>query len=210
MPNLAIATVLHSPYVGGKLTNFDASAADSKLKIFKITNGVAIVGDSTYQIFGAKNKIKAEWTNPNGSLTSAVISDDFKKLGSSEGRTIKEEGSFSDNYSSSPKKIDYEYELPFIAHAPMEPINCTANFMGNKIEVWAPTQSPQPIQNNIASTFGIPVENVIVHTLFCGGGFGRRLIWDFPFEAVEISANIGKPVKVIWWTPAETEKELVW
>jgi len=208
MPDLAIATVLHSPYIGGKLTSFDDTGVDSKLKIFKISNGVAIVGDSTYPVFDAKNKIKAVWDNPNKDLSSTVISEAFKKLSESDGMIVKEEGDFNYAYSNNAMKIDCEYEVPFIAHASMETINCTAYYQKNKIEIWVPTQSPQSIQSSISSAFNVPLENVIVHTLYSGGGFGRRLHSDFPFEAVEISQEIGKPVKVIWNREDDMQNDL--
>lgn len=121
---------------------------------------------------------------------------------------VKEEGDFNYAYSNNTMKIDCEYEVPFIAHASMETINCTAYYQKNKIEIWVSTQSPQPIQSSISSAFNVPLENVIVHTLYSGGGFGRRLHSDFPFEAVEISKEIGKPVKVIWNREDDMQNDL--
>jgi len=89
MPEMLIATVIHSPYVGGKLLNFDSSAADSKLKIFKISNGIAICGDSTWKVFDAKNKIKANWENPEKDLSSAVIMIHLKSSAKQAERSLK-------------------------------------------------------------------------------------------------------------------------
>ena len=207
MPEMIFATVVHSPYVGGKLLDFDSSAADSKLKIFKISNGIAICGDSTWKVFDAKNKIKANWENPEKDLSSDVISNSFKKLGEAGGTLIKEDGNFDDAFKNNSKKLEAEYELPFLAHAPMEAMNCSAYFQNNKIEVWAPTQSPQPVQSSLSQIFKVPIENVFVHSLFSGGGFGRRLNWDYPIEAVEISAELGKPVKVVWNRPDDMQND---
>ena len=94
--------------------------------------------------------------------------------------------------------IDAAYAYPFLPHASLEPQNCTAHVQGDRVEIWAPTQNPAPGAQMVAATLGIPVRNVAIHMIRCGGGFGRRLRNDYMIEAAVISQRTGAPVKLLW------------
>jgi isoquinoline 1-oxidoreductase subunit beta len=94
--------------------------------------------------------------------------------------------------------LDLRYEVPFLAHAPLEPMNCTASVSADAVDVWAPTQAPDDAREAAANTAGLPIERVTVHTTMLGGGFGRRAVSDFVVEAVEVSKAIGMPVQLLW------------
>jgi isoquinoline 1-oxidoreductase subunit beta len=100
-------------------------------------------------------------------------------------------------FDSAAIHLEATYEYPFQAHAPVEPMNCTADVRPDRCEVWAPSQTPETAQQNIVKTLGLPAESVQVHTTLLGGGFGRRLFVDYVDEAVELSKAIGKPVQVV-------------
>src|SRR2546430_13288210 len=114
------------------------------------------------------------------------------------GTIIRNDGDFEKAHASAAKKIDAVYEVPFLAHATMEPVNCTAHVRGDSCELWAPMQIPGAAAASVASALGIPRERVKVHVTLIGGGFGRRLIQDYAVEAALISRDAGAPVQVVW------------
>jgi isoquinoline 1-oxidoreductase beta subunit len=120
------------------------------------------------------------------------------RLASEPGTVIRSDGDFDKAHAAAARKIEAVYEVPFLAHATMEPVNCTAHVRGDSCELWAPTQIPGAAAESVASALGIPRERVIVHVTFIGGGFGRRLIQDYAVEAALISRDAGAPVQVVW------------
>jgi isoquinoline 1-oxidoreductase beta subunit len=120
------------------------------------------------------------------------------RLTSEPGTVIRSDGDFEKAHAAAARKIEAVYEVPFLAHATMEPVNCTAHVRGDSCELWAPTQIPGAAAESVASALGIPRERVKVHVTFIGGGFGRRLIQDYAVEAALISRDAGAPVQVVW------------
>jgi isoquinoline 1-oxidoreductase beta subunit len=120
------------------------------------------------------------------------------RLASEPGAVIRSDGDFDKAHAGAAKKIEAVYDVPFLAHATMEPVNCTAHVRGDSCELWAPTQIPGAAADSIASALGIPRDRVKVHVTFIGGGFGRRLIQDYAVEAALISRDAGAPVQVVW------------
>jgi isoquinoline 1-oxidoreductase beta subunit len=120
------------------------------------------------------------------------------RLASEPGAVIRSDGDFDKAHAAAATKIEAVYEVPFLAHATMEPMNCTAHFRDGECELWAPTQVPGAAAESVASALGIPRERVKVHVTFIGGGFGRRLIQDYAVEAALLSRDAGAPVQVVW------------
>ena len=120
------------------------------------------------------------------------------RFASAPGAVIRSDGDFDKAHAAADRRIEGVYEVPFLAHATMEPVNCTAHVRGDSCELWAPTQIPGAARASVASALGIPRENVKVHVTFIGGGFGRRLIQDYAVEAALISRDAGAPVQVVW------------
>src|SRR5207302_7164059 len=126
------------------------------------------------------------------------LSAAFEKAAQSPGKPVRNEGEVDKALASPAKPIAAVYEVPFLAHATMEPMNITVAPGSDQWESWAPTQSPQWVQSSIAKIAGIAPQRIIVHTLLSGGAFGRRYMADFPVEAAQIAKVVGKPIKLVW------------
>jgi isoquinoline 1-oxidoreductase beta subunit len=223
VPGMLFASVERSPVYGGTPRSFNADEVKSaasvravlELKSAHLTHqfgetsgpgsrnyscaGVAVVADSTWAAIEARKLLKVEWNEPPAaSETSASLREEMHRFASAPGTVIRSDGDFDKAHAAADKKIEAVYEVPFLAHATMEPGNCTAHVRGDSCELWAPTQIPGAARASVASALGIPHENVSVHVTFIGGGFGRRLIQDYAVEAALISRDAGAPVQVVW------------
>ncbi|MCH7478351.1 MAG: xanthine dehydrogenase family protein molybdopterin-binding subunit, partial [SAR324 cluster bacterium] len=163
----------------------------------EIPSGVAVVADSYWKARSATSAIKVEWAGGQTKLDSEGISAELKKLLDEPGKTVREDGD-ADAALAGVTWVEADYEAPHLAHATMEPMNCTAHVQGDRCEIWAPTQVPGPAREQVARALNLDQGNVVVHTTFLGGGFGRRLESDFVLEAAHVSRKVGRPVKVIW------------
>jgi isoquinoline 1-oxidoreductase beta subunit len=162
-------------------------------------SGVAVVADSTWAAMEARKALQVEWSEGEyAEETSAALKKKFEQLISSEATVIRSDGDFEKAHAGAAKKLEAIYEVPFLAHATMEPMNCTAHVAEAACELWAPTQIPGAAAESVAQALGIPKERVKVHVTFIGGGFGRRLIQDYAVEAALISREVRAPVKVVW------------
>jgi isoquinoline 1-oxidoreductase beta subunit len=223
IPGMLIASVERSPVYGGTPRRFNADEVKSsphvravfEVKSAHLTHqfgetsgpgsrnytcsGVAVVADSTWAAMQARKLLKVEWNEPpSASETTAGLREKMLRLTSEPGTVIRSDGDFEKAHAAAARKIEAVYEVPFLAHATMEPVNCTAHVRGDSCELWAPTQIPGAAAESVASALGIPRERVKVHVTFIGGGFGRRLIQDYAVEAALISRDAGAPVQVVW------------
>lgn len=202
LPGMVYATIKRPTAYGLKVKSFDASSAKGNINIhevFEISTGVAVVGRSTWEVFKAAEKIKVEWkeTDTVKFSTKATVEEAYKKL-NEPGGVIKELGDVDSILKTGKNIVEAVYEVPFLAHAPFEPMNCSVEIKNGKCEMWAPTQNPQRLRKDVAERLGIDQNDVTVHVTFLGGGFGRRLVSDFGLEAAEIAKKTGKPVKLTW------------
>jgi isoquinoline 1-oxidoreductase beta subunit len=200
VPDMKYAALARCEVMGGKVADFDASAAKQMPGVSfvdKISDSaVAVVADSTWNAIKARRALKVTWDEgPNKDLDSATIS---KSLHDTDESKAVKFFSAGDVAKAEGKKVEAVYELPFMAHAPLEPGNCTAHFRGTECEVWAPTQVPQDCRDTIAPLIGLKPEKVKVNITLLGGGFGRRLEHDYAVEAALLSKAINAPVKITW------------
>jgi len=200
VPEMKYAVLARCETVGGKVADFDASAAKQMPGVSfvgKISDSaVAVVADSTWNAIKARRVLKITWDDrANKELTSAAIFGDLHNADQSKPVKFYSAGDAS---KATGKKIEATYQLPFMAHAPMEPGNCTAHFRGAECEIWAPTQVPQDCRDTVAQLLGLKPEQVKVNITLLGGGFGRRLEHDYAVEAALVSKAINAPVKVVW------------
>jgi isoquinoline 1-oxidoreductase beta subunit len=162
-------------------------------------SGVAIVADSTWSAMQARKRLKVEWNEPAVIRESTdTLRQHMIELVAKPGSVIRNDGDFDAAHASAAKTIEAAYAVPFLAHATMEPVNCTAHFRDGECELWAPTQIPDAAAASVAQALSLPKERVKVHVTFIGGGFGRRLIQDYAVEAALISRAAKAPVKIIW------------
>lgn len=213
VPGMVYAVLARCPVFGGKVKKLDASktkALRGVLDVFEIpaivegvhsAGGVVVVADSTYTAMEGRKLLAIEWDNgPAVTESSETLRRQFRKLVDSSMKVIIDEGNAEAAISAAPpdKKIEVDYELPFQAHAAMEPLNCTVHIQNDRAEAWAATQSPNLVQGVIQQMTGLPPEKIQVHTPFMGGAFGRRYQWDFPTEATQIGKRVSRPVQLVW------------
>ena len=163
-------------------------------------HGVAIVGDSLWLVDQARAKLEVTWDEgPTAAQNSESFAQQAEALSKQEPhQSVKVDGDVAAALASAAKTVKASYAYPFLAHATLEPQNTTAHFKDGKIEFWAPTQTPQVAQSQVAKALGIAKENVTIHLTRIGGGFGRRLYNDPMVEAAHIARHTGVPVKLVW------------
>ena len=200
LPNMKYAVLARCPVVGGKLASVDDKESKKIPGVDRVEkigdSAVAVVGDSTWTAMEGRRVLNVSWNEgPNKDLRSAAISSGLQQAAAKKGVALYAVG---DAAKSAGRRIEAAYELPFMAHAPLEPGNCTAHFQGSKCELWAPTQVPQDVRDSVATAVGLDSDQVKVNVTLMGGGFGRRLEHDYAVEAALVSKAIGGPVQVVW------------
>jgi isoquinoline 1-oxidoreductase beta subunit len=188
LPGMLFAAIARCPVFGGTFASYDDSAAKTVRGVRQIVpfnHRVAVVAENTWAAIRGRNALKITWEEGQH---AALSSDELRNAAKSR---VSQPG-------SNGELLDAVYEIPFEAHATMEPMNCTVSIRDGICEVWAPTQSPQDVQLQVAVATGIRQENVIVHVPLIGGGFGRRLQTDYAVEAAFVANEVGAPVQVVW------------
>ena len=201
-PGLRTACVLRPPAFGATLIRFDGAEAlkiPGVEKVVQAANGVAVVAKHFWAAKLGRDAVKAEWSTPEGggANTQALLAS-FRELAKTEGATVKDTGKVAEKLGAN--RLEAYYEVPYLAHATMEPLNCTVKLDGDKCEIWTGTQFQTGDQMAAAMILGITPDKVTIHTTFLGGGFGRRgnPTSDFVTEAVIVAKAAGVPVKVVW------------
>ncbi len=200
LPNMKYAVLVRCPVMGGKVASFNDKESRKIAGVSyvgKLTDAsIAVVADSVWAAMEGRRTLQVTWDEgPNKDLNSAAIMQSLREAIGKKGVTLYSAGDAS---KPTGRRLEAAYELPLMAHAPMEPGNATAHFQGSKCEVWAPTQVPQDVRDSVAEAVGLDSDNVKVNVLLMGGGFGRRLEHDYAVEAAQVSKAINGPVKVIW------------
>jgi isoquinoline 1-oxidoreductase beta subunit len=196
------ANVARCPVFGGKVKSFDAAKAKAVpgvKQVVQISNGVAVVGDTTWSAMQGRRVLDIQWDEgPVGTASTPDITQSFIAKMSEPGQSMRKTGDPDSALAGAAKKIEAVYQVPYLAHAPMEPLNCTADVKPDRCTVWASTQGQSAASQIAQRITGLPPEAVDVHTHYMGGGFGRRAAADYIGEAVEVSKAIGAPVKLTW------------
>ena len=203
VPGMVYATVARCPVFGGRVKSFDpapALAVPGVQRVVQISSGVAVVADRTWAAFAGKQAIKIEWDEGKAAQWSSDgIWRAFAAAAERSGEVVRTVGDVDAGLQGAARTVEATYQAPYLAHACMEPMNCTAQLRGNRCEIWAPTQNPQGIERAAAKLTGLPVEAITVHVTYLGGGFGRRGgPMDYATEAVELAKQIAAPVQVVW------------
>jgi len=201
---LMTAMVARSPVFGGSVKSFDASAAKQVKgvqQVVQVPTGVAVVADNYWAAKQGREALKVEWDlGPNAGLDSKAMLEDFRSKAANPGLVAAQLGDSKATLSKADKLIEAEYALPYLAHSPMEPLNCSVRIEKDACEIWTGTQMQTTDQQAAAKILGLKPEQVKIHTLFLGGGFGRRAnpAADFVLEAVQVAKAAGVPVKTVW------------
>jgi len=211
-PGVKIATLAQSPVFGGRLKGVDDAAAKAVKgvrQVVRLDDAVAVVADH----MGAAKKglaaLKIEWDDgPHAKLTTADIAADLEQATLKPGPVAQNIGDVDKAMAGATTKVEATYQLPFLAHAAMEPMNCTAHVAKDRCEVWIGTQVVARCHAAAAKTAGLPLDKVVVHNHLLGGGFGRRLEVDAVVRAVEIAKHVDGPVKLVWTREEDIQHDM--
>jgi isoquinoline 1-oxidoreductase beta subunit len=200
-PGVKFATLMLSPVQGGKVVKVDdskAKALSGVRQVVVLDDLVAVVGDHTWAAKQGLAALDIEWDDgPNGAIGSQQVWDELRAASQKPGAVAKAEGE-ADKALDDGDRLDAAYEVPFLAHATMEPMNCVVQVTPDGCELWLGTQVMTRVQSETAKALGLAQEKVIVHQHLLGGGFGRRLEWDMAVSAARIAQKVDGPLKVIW------------
>lgn len=201
-PAMLHAVVARCPVFGGKVASVDATKAKAVRgvkDVIQISTGVAVIADNTWNAMEGRRALEVKWDEgPNAQVNSGEISKQLAEAATQPVPVARKVGDVEAGLAGAASKIEVDYDVPFLAHATMEPMNCTAYVRADRCDVWAPTQAQTNSQNIAAKLTGLDPSSVFIHTTFLGGGFGRRFESDFIGEAVEVSKAVGAPVQVTW------------
>jgi isoquinoline 1-oxidoreductase beta subunit len=203
-PGMLVATVARCPVFGGKVKSFNADRAlkvPGVRKVVQISSGVAVVADGFWAAKKGRDALEVAWDEgPMAKVSSPAMYQSWAELAKSPAAAERlKTGDVGAALASGAKRVQAAYEVPFLAHVCMEPMNATAHFKGDSVEIWAPTQAQSWNQHWVSQLTGLPPKAITIHTTYLGGGFGRRLESDYVLEAVETSRAAGNvPVKVVW------------
>ncbi|RON13458.1 xanthine dehydrogenase family protein molybdopterin-binding subunit [Pseudomonas frederiksbergensis] len=201
---LMTALVARPPVFGGSVKSFEgaeALAVPGVHKVVQVPTGVAVIADHYWAAKLGRDALKVEWDlGPNAGLDSQQLLESFRKLAATPGTSASQAGDATATLGKAVKTIEAEYSVPYLAHAPMEPLNCTVKISKDKCEIWTGTQFQTLDQMIAGKITGLKPEQVEIHTQFLGGGFGRRAnpTSDFVSEAVYVAKAAGGPVKTVW------------
>jgi isoquinoline 1-oxidoreductase beta subunit len=211
-PGVKIATLAQSPVFGGRLKSVDDTAAQAVKgvrQIVRLDDAVAVVAD---HMGAAKKGLAAmvvEWDDgPHAKLNTDEIVGELEQATSNSGAVAQNIGDVDKAMASAVTKVEATYQVPFLAHATMEPMNCTVHVRGDSCEVWVGSQAMARVQAAAAKTAGLPLDKVVVHNHLIGGGFGRRLEADGVIRAVQIAQHVDGPVKVVWTREEDIQHDM--
>lgn len=199
-PDALTAVLLRCPQFGGKVKRFDASEALTKsgvTSVFEVDGAVAVLANSYWQARQAANVVDVVWDKgPLAGVSSKALREErHRLLGSEEGKNVEEKGEAS---AATGELFEAVYDVPYLAHATMEPMNALAVVTKTGVEIWTGNQSPDIAMSEIADATGFKREQVRIHNQMLGGGFGRRIMPDYLVEAARVAQLSGKPVRVVW------------
>lgn len=190
LPGMLFATLARCPVPGGALADFDATQAETLpgvRAVVEVPAGVAVIAENTWAAIQGRAALNLTW---NEGVKAELSSESIRQ------RLIEiMQQAIAQEAPASALSIEAVYETPYLAHAPMEPVNCVADVRSDHCDIWAPTQNPQDVQSFVQSRINVPTD---VHVTLAGGGFGRRLEVDYAIEAAQVSQAVGAPVQVVW------------
>ncbi|HEU4732467.1 MAG TPA: molybdopterin cofactor-binding domain-containing protein, partial [Kofleriaceae bacterium] len=204
LPGLLTALVLRPPMLGGRARAVNAAAAlhvPGVKKVVEVPTGVAVIAEHFWAAHLGRQALEVTWdAGPGPAFDTGEYLAKLRGLVRQGGRVVADQGNAEAALAGAAKRIEAQYELPYLAHAPMEPLNATVRIGADRCEIWTGTQAQTADQSAAAEILGIAPEKVTLHTMFLGGGFGRRgaLGNDFVREAVHVARAAGAPVKTVW------------
>jgi len=222
LPGMKYASVERCPVYGGKVSSFDAADALKVPGVEKVVTiaatpipsgfnplgGIAVIASNTWAAQQGRQSLKITWDfGPNASHDSSAYRAELEATAKEPGHVVRDQGNVDQALASSARRISADYFVPYYAHAPMEVPTAVADVVGNKCEIWAPTQFPQAARTTVSQVLGLPYENVTVNVTLLGGAFGRKSKPDYIAEAALLSREIRAPMKVTWTREDEIQHD---
>ncbi len=212
LPGMLIATVAASPVLGGRVAGLDdekAKAVPGVRQIVQLDDAAAVVADHMWAAKLGLAALDIRWEDgPNAKVSTADVVEGLAKASETAGVTARKDGDPASALAGAAKKVEAVYESPFLAHATMEPMNCTVHVRRDGCEVWTGSQVLTRARAAVAKVTGLPLEKVVVHNHFLGGGFGRRLEVDYVTQAARIAKQVDAPVKVVWTREEDVQHDV--
>ena len=202
-PGMRFAVIARCPVIGGAMKGYDAAKARAVAgvtDIVEVPSGVAVLATNTWAAIQGRKALECHWDDGAGTrLSSDGLSRMLHDRALLAGALARNDGDTPGALAAAAKTLDVSYEVPFLAHAPMEPMNCTAHVVGDRCEIWAPNQWPAWARSEAATAIGMDPANVTLHVTMMGGGFGRRLLPDYVVEAAQVAKAVaGTPIQLVW------------
>jgi isoquinoline 1-oxidoreductase beta subunit len=221
VPGMLYATFFKAPVFGAKVAKVDLAPAKAVKGVRDafvveggttfngLVSGVAVVADSWWAARKGRDALEVTWAeHPTSAQSSAGFAAKAAELAKQPPhRNLRKDGDVDTALRGAAKVVSAAYAYPFIAHAPLEPQNCTAQVKDGKVEIWAPTQNPEPGRKLVAAALGVAESDITIHLVRGGGGFGRRLMNDYMVEAAWIAKTVGAPVKLLWTREDDTQHD---
>lgn len=204
VPGMLYAVIARSPVLGGKLVSFEEGKAKSVkgvVDVVRFGNSVAVLGKNTWAAKKGRDALELKWDfEGKDKFSHESLMEDFRKLSHSPGMPVEKRGTGNSQLNKAAHKIVAEFEFPYLAHACMEPMNCTIDYDGKKAEIWAGHQMPALDRDAAAAVLELPKDSVVVNTVYAGGSFGRRANKnnDYTVEAAQLAKVVKKPLKIVW------------
>lgn len=216
VPGMLYASIEFAPVIGAKVLSVDDAAAKKVNGVLHVERcerifgyqryeGVAVIGENYWAALQGRRALKVKWDEKGLDMfSSASYNKHLHELAKKEGIPDREFKGDPKAFTNAPVKLEAFYETPFVSHSPIEPMNCTAHWKSDSLEIWVSTQVPGDVVNDVAKEYGLAPDKIKLNTAFNGGGFGRRLINDFIHPAIQLSRKTGRPVKSIWTREDDT------
>ena len=212
VPGMKYASIRACPVLGGTLREVDERAArqiPGVIEVVRLDNAVAVIGEHTWAAFAGVRALEIDWAlGDNAGIDSAQMEREIREALDKPGAIANEQGDIDAALKDAANTFEAEYEMPFLAHAALEPMTCVAEVRADAVELWVGTQVPVRAQTAAAEAAGRPVEQVIVNNQLIGGAFGRRLEVDFISQAVAIAAQVDYPIKLTWTREEDTTHDM--
>ena len=219
LPGMVYAVLAKSPTRGATVKSADLEAVKRRKGVQDafivegiggaelLSPGVVIVAESTWAALEAEKALRVEWNDDGATDSWSAMKVEAARRMDAGGELEQEKGDFSAAFEGAAKQVEARYTVPFLAHATLEPQNCTAWYHDGVMEIWAPTQTPQSLANIVERVAGLEPATVKVHQLRIGGGFGRRLLNDYVAEVVAIAHRVDAPVQLVWSREADMQND---
>lgn len=211
LPGVLTVLIARSPVFGGKVKRFDATEARKVAGVqgvYQVPTGIAVAASGFWPAKTARDLLEIDWDEGAGAaLSTTVMFAEYLELAKQPGLVARKDGDPVQGFKAAHKTVSAEYEVPYLAHAAMEPLNVVVDLKSDHCSIWTGTQAQTMDRNMAAKTAGLKPEQVEIQTTFLGGGFGRRANprSDFVIEAVQVAMAVGKPVKVVWTREDDTQ-----